>query len=131
MKIPIAVLSSRSTRRLLLGTLLSLYLLPSTHAFGATADLKNLSINGGLEDGKARLIIEAVLNNLPSDKEKLIYAVALQQLIRPGSDKLTNVITATLDILQGNPKELPLAIAGDGEIHQVSGAPLQDWSIRQ
>jgi len=33
--------------------------------------------------------------------------------------------------LQGDAKELPLTISGEGEIRQVSGEQLQDWSIRQ
>ncbi len=40
-------------------------------------------------------------------------------------------IAVTLDILQGDPKELPLTISGEGEIKQVTGEALQDWSIRQ
>ena len=93
--------------------------------------MKNLSINGGIEEGKARLVIDAVLNNLPGDRDKLIYATALLQSIHAGRERLTNIITATLDILQGEPKELPLAISGDGEILRVTGAALQDWSVRQ
>jgi hypothetical protein len=101
------------------------------HGADATAEVKNLSVNGGLQDGKARLVIEAVLNNLPSDADKLIYATSLQHSIKVAPNQLTNVITTTIDILQGDPKELLLAIAGDGEIRQVTGAALQDWSIRQ
>ncbi|MEO8426365.1 MAG: hypothetical protein ABI651_04550 [Verrucomicrobiota bacterium] len=113
--------------------LVTLVLLFSTtpQLAAATAEVKNLSINGGLEDGKVRLVIDAVLNNLPGDKDKLIYATALQQSITAGRDRLTNIITATLDILQGEPNELPLAISGDGEIWHVSGVVLQDWSVRQ
>src|SRR5262245_5273335 len=94
---------------------------------GATAEVQNLSVNGGLEDGKARLIIEAVLNNLPGDRDKLIYATTLQQSIKVGRDQLTNIITATLDVLQGDPKEMTLTITGEGEIRRVTGAALQDW----
>src|SRR5207249_2534747 len=104
---------------------------PMLDAAGVTAEVKNLSLNGGLEEGKARLVIEAVLNNLPGDRDKLIYATALEHSINVARDTLTNVITATFDILQGEPKELPLRIAGDGEIRRVTGAALQDWSVRQ
>ena len=107
--------------------ILTLYFIPllifvsaMSETRGAAAEVKNLSVNGGLEDGKARLVIEAVLNNLPSDRDKLIYATALQQSIKAGRDRLTNIITATLDILQGEPKELSLAITGDGEIRRVT-----------
>jgi hypothetical protein len=123
---------NRIGRHGLLGALLAIQLTIATaQAAGATAEVKNLSVNGGIEDGKARLIIEAVLNGSPGEKDKLIYATALQHSIKVSRDRITNVITATLDILQGEPKELPLVITGEGEIRQVIGEALQDWSVRQ
>ena len=119
-------------RRPLLGALSAIQLLLTLlPAVAATTELRNLSVSGGLEDGKARLVIEAVLNGLPTDREKLIYATALQHSIKVTRDKVTHSIIATLDILQGDPKELPLIISGDGEILRVSGDALQDWSVRQ
>jgi hypothetical protein len=116
----------------LLGALMSACLFFSGfEASSATAELKNLTVNGGLEDGKARLVIEAALNGLQGDKEKLIYATALQHSIKVARDKLSHTITAAIDILQGDPKELTLLINGEGEIRQVTGETLQDWSVRQ
>src|SRR5439155_17569041 len=43
----------------------------------------------------------------------------------------TQSIIATLDILEGDPRELALALSGGGEIRQVTGKDLQDWSVRQ
>ena len=97
----------------------------------STAELKNLSVNGGIEDGKARLVIEAMLNKLPGDQDKAIFATALEHSIRITPEKLTDSIVATLDILQGEPKELPFTITGEGEIRQVTGEALLDWSVRQ
>ena len=37
----------------------------------ATAEVKNLSVNGGLEDGKGKLIIEAQLTGLDAARAKL------------------------------------------------------------
>ncbi|MCI0536408.1 MAG: hypothetical protein L0Z50_14395 [Verrucomicrobiales bacterium] len=129
---PISSQAKLKTRATLLGVLWSFhFLLYLASAADATAEVKNLSINGGLQDGKARLVIEAALNNLPGQSDKLIYATALQHSVKVGRDKLTNIITATLEMLQGEPKELPFTIMGDGEIRQVTGAALQDWSVRQ
>ena len=52
---------------LLLGTLLA------TRALAADtrAEVKHLSVNGGLEDGQARLVIEARLHGLPEDRQQL------------------------------------------------------------
>src|SRR6266545_2922426 len=101
----------------------------STHA--AQAEIKDLSINGGIQDGKARIVIDAQLKGLTDDKERLLFATALQHAMRFTRDKLEHNITATFDILQGEAKELPFTLTGDGEIKSVTGAALQDWSIRQ
>jgi hypothetical protein len=95
------------------------------------AEVKNLSVNGGVEDGKVRLVIEGLLNASGGDRGKLIFATTLQHSIRTTPDKVFHRLAVTLDVLQGEPKELPLTLNGPGEIRQVTGEALQDWSIRQ
>jgi hypothetical protein len=95
------------------------------------AEIKKPSINGAATDGKLRLVIEGLLNGQAGDREKLIFSTALNQSIGVAQDKLTSQFAVTIDILQGEPKELPLIISGEGEIKQVNGDALQDWSIRQ
>jgi hypothetical protein len=93
-------------------------------------ELKNVSVTGGLQDGKARLIIEGWLNGGAHDS-KAIFATTVEDLIRVTSDKISQEMQLTLDILDGNPKELPLTILGNGEIRNVQGENLQDWSLRK
>ncbi len=97
----------------------------------AQAELKDLSINGGIQDGKARIVIDANLTGLPGDKDKLLFATALQHSLQITREKHTHTINATFDILQGEPKELPLTLTGDGDIKKVTGENLLDWSVRQ
>ena len=134
MKTPIASSDSRSWHTSAVSLLLvSLLIWSGPGAAGATsttAEVKNLSLNGGLEDGKARLVIEAILKGMPGDQEKAVFSTALQHSIKITRDKLTDSIAATFDILAGEPKELSLTITGEGEIRQVTGAALEDWSIR-
>jgi hypothetical protein len=101
----------------------------SSHA--AQTELKDLSINGGVQDGKARLIIEAQLHGLTGDKDKVLFSTSLQHVWQIAREKHTHTITATLDVLQGDPKEFPLTITGPGDIKKVTGENLQDWSVRQ
>src|SRR3989442_1441382 len=108
-----------------------LLLVPIPGAKAAEAELRDLSINGGVQDGKARLVIEAQLHGLTEDKNKLLFATALEHTIRIAPEQQTHTINATFDILQGDPKELTLSIVGDGEIKKVTGKGLQDWSVRQ
>ena len=114
----------------LLASLLLCSGLAVARAADSAAEIKNLTLNGGLEDGKARLVIEAILRGLPGDQDKAVFSTSLQHDIKVTRDKLTHSIAATFDILAGEPKELPLTITGDGEIRQVTGAALADWSIR-
>jgi hypothetical protein len=134
MKTLIAAFESRSSHaRVVLLVLVSLLFcsgLAAARAASTTAEVKNISLNGGLEDGKARLVIEANLNGQPGDQGRVIFSTALQHSIRITRDRLTNSIAATFDILAGEPKELVLTITGEGEIRQVTGAALEDWSIR-
>src|SRR5687768_9503433 len=110
------------------GTLLVLFSL-SSHC--AQTELKDLSINGGVQDGKARLVIEAQLQGLTGDKDKALFSTTLQHVWQIAREKHTHTIAATLDVLQGEPKEFPLTITGPGEIKKVTGENLQDWSVRQ
>src|ERR1051325_8541503 len=102
-------------------------------SFGAErAEVKNISVNGGIEEGKARLVIEAALQGLTSaEREKLLYSTTLNQAVRITREKQIHNVTAPFDVLQGEPKELTLAMSGDGEIKTVTGEMLQDWSVRQ
>src|SRR4051812_36396092 len=118
-------------RKLLILFLGCLLVLPGFAADEQKAEIKNLSVNGGLQDGKAKLIIEAVLNGVPGDKEKGVFATKLEHSIKVTRDKVTDAISATLDVITGEPKEFALTITGEGEIRQVTGAALEDWSVRQ
>jgi len=109
--------------------LLACALATSLHA--QTAEVRDPSIGGGVADGKLRLTIEGILGTSPGDKDKLIFATSLQHSIAVTRDKITHRIAATLDILQGEPKELPLAITSEGDIRQITGDALLDWSVRQ
>src|SRR6185369_9887002 len=101
-------------------------------AFAAekSTDLKNLSLSGGIDQGKARLVIEGWLNS-GAEQEKSAFATTAHQSIRVDQTKLAQTILLTFDIVTGSPKEFALAISGDGEIRQVTGEQLQDWSVRQ
>ncbi|MEY2408260.1 MAG: hypothetical protein QOF48_930 [Verrucomicrobiota bacterium] len=103
----------------------------STVRADTPTELKDLTINGGLQDGKARLVIEAQVKGSSEDREKVLFSTALQQLIAVSRERITHTITATIDVIQGEPKELTFTLNGDAEIQKVTGDRLQDWSIRQ
>src|SRR5262245_2608735 len=82
----------------------------AVHSIGAEAELKNLKVDGGIEDGKARLVIEALLNHQSANREALIFSTSLLHLIRADKDKITHTFNFTFEILQGIAQEIPLIL---------------------
>jgi hypothetical protein len=100
-------------------------------AAAATAEVRNLSVNGGVEDGKAKLIIEAQLQGRDAAPAKTIFATALQHSIHATLEKLSHAFLLQIDVIQGEPKEIALFLSGEGNLRSVTGDRLQDWSIRE
>lgn len=95
------------------------------------AEVKNISVDGGIPEGHARIVIEAALHGLSAtNREKLIYTTQLEQIVQITREKQAHTVKATFDILQGEAKEIALTISGEGEIKSVTGELLQDWSVR-
>ncbi len=116
--------------RLLVGTLFLAASLLRAAASDTKVEAKSISINGGAEDGKARLTIEAnLLGNAAS--ERVIHSTTIQHTLVITRDKHAHTVRAVFDILQGDPRELTLVLGGEGDIRSVTGAALQDWGVRQ
>jgi hypothetical protein len=114
--------------------ILSLIALPflASVALAADAEVKDLSINGGVAaDGKARLTIEGTFGSPQADAQKAIFSTSVRHSISVTREKITHTLALGFDVLQGDPKEITLTIGGEGEIKQVTGEALQDWGIRQ
>lgn len=114
--------------------ILSLLLMPwlTSAAFAAEAEIKDLSVNGGLgADGKAKLTIEGTFGSPRPEDQKVLFSTGVRHSIKVERDKITHNLVVTLDVLQGEPKEMALNIGGEGEIKQVTGEGLLDWGIRQ
>ncbi len=95
------------------------------------AEVKNLSLSGGLEDGRAKLIIEADLQGFDTAHAKPIYATALQHSLRATLEKFSHTFLLKIDVIQGEPKEIALVLSGEGELRFVTGDRLLDWSLRE
>ncbi len=109
----------------------ALLFITAISATGAQSELKDVSISGGIENGKARLTIEGILSGLIGDQQKPAFATAIQESMQVDPTKITYKLLGSLDIVAGTPSELALAITGQGDIREVAGEQLQDWSIRQ
>jgi hypothetical protein len=103
----------------------------SLRAAETRAELTNLAINGGIQDGKARLILEANLRGGGDPTAPALYATALDHAITVSAQRIQHSATATFDLLQGQPDEVLLTLAGPGDIESVTGPDLLDWSVRR
>ncbi len=121
----------RILTRLVYGTMFLAVLLVRASAADTTkVEAKSISINGGAEEGKARLTIEANLLGT-SASERVIHSTTVQHTLVITRDKHAHTVRAVFDILQGDPRELTLILGGEGDIRSVTGAALQDWGVRQ
>jgi hypothetical protein len=112
--------------------LLLLFLCAIANAPAATqTEVKNLSLTGGLDDGRAKLIIEADLQGFDGARAKPIYATALQHSLRATLEKFSHTFLLKIDVIQGEPKEFALVLSGEGELRSVTGDRLLDWSLRE
>jgi hypothetical protein len=100
-----------------------------THAADATAEIENASFTSG--EGGGRIIIEATLKGAADDPAKVIFATAIQHSMRVELDKIAHVARVQIEVIQGEPKEIPLVLSGEGEVKQVTGEGLLDWSVRR
>src|SRR6187402_3559411 len=72
-----------------------LLVLFSLSSYCAQTELKDLSINGGVQDGKARLVIEAQLQGLTADKDKLLFSTTLQHMWQIARERHTHTCAAS------------------------------------
>lgn len=116
--------------------ILALLLAPMLFAAGAAeepvqADVKSVSLLGGLTDEKARLVIEADLRGIGGQKPAPIFATEIQHFTQADLDKLTHTVRLELKVLQGQPAEFAFNLTGEGRVLGVTGEQLQDWSLRE
>jgi hypothetical protein len=92
--------------------------------------LKDLSINGGVQDGKARLVIEAQLQGLTGDKDKALFSTTLQHVWQSGARNTRTPLPRRSTFFRESRRSFPDHHRA-GEIKKVTGENLQDWSVRQ
>ena len=110
--------------------LLAVACLSVAPTFAATAEVKDVTVQGGIQEGKARLVIEAQLNGLSGTEAPLLFSTGLEQWIRITTVGVAQTLRASMEILQGDPRELMLTLAGEGEVTAVTGDAVQDWGVR-
>lgn len=94
------------------------------------AELTDVSINGGIQDGKARLTIEGLLSG-KGFHPPLLFSALVQDQVQVQPQQIRQKIEVSVEVLQGVPKELLFRLQGLPDIRSVTGDALQDWSLRR
>jgi hypothetical protein len=63
--------------------------------------------------------------------EKPAFFTTVEQSVKATRDKITDRLGVTIDIREGEPRELSLNISGEGKIKEVTGEALGSWSVLQ
>ncbi len=139
MNTPLSVLSGTTAPRwLALGRLLAALGLaltrPEPFAHGGEAtpiEVRRATLNGQLEGDKARLVIEADLSGLGAATRPAVYGANFEQHLEVRAGEIHQQVRVQVEALQGELRELVFALAGTGEVRQVTGEGLADWALRQ
>ncbi|CAN5578518.1 hypothetical protein BH09VER1_BH09VER1_32070 [soil metagenome] len=92
----------------------------------ARADQAGLSAQLTPEGG--HLVVEA---HGVMPKSPLFFSVTSENVIGLGAEEITGEIKVAIRVVQGNPEVITLGLNGGGEVVEVKGEGLRDWSVRQ
>ena len=112
-----------------------IWLLIALVAIGAEptggAEAKNPSVDTHLDADHATIAIQAEFKGKSGSEDKVIYGAVFQHAVKVASDRLDHTIAFKVDAIQGSLREILVTLSGEGEIKQVTGNGLEDWSVRQ
>lgn len=78
------------------------------------------------EGGRIVVDVQGVPPAVPA-----FFSAQAEQLLRVGLREVVGETRLALHVVQGRPEVFSLGISGDGEVVEVSGAGLRDWSVRR
>jgi len=88
----------------------------------------NAHVTSSLTPEGGRIVVEA--QGMPAPVPVFFSATA-EHALKLGAAEITGEIRLRLRVVQGRPEVLTLGLSGDGEIVEVTGRGLRDWSVRQ
>ncbi|MEI7732755.1 MAG: hypothetical protein WCO56_24500 [Verrucomicrobiota bacterium] len=101
-------------------------------AFGAGTPVESLTFNGQVDTNQASFMLTGRLRGSgPEEVEpKLIYSLSANARVTFETELISQTCELKAKIHQGRLKELVLAMRGNGEVTNVAGSDVKDWSIR-
>lgn len=90
----------------------------------------NASVEADVREEHGHFAIQADFK-AGEGREKVIYGATIHHVLHAEPDKLRHTLRLKVDSIQGGLREMVFVLSGDGEIRQVTGQELEDWSVRQ
>jgi hypothetical protein len=99
---------------------------------GATSVVESLTFMGQADPTQANFVLSGRLRGMGAEElePRLIYAVQSQVKLQIEPKAIVQTIDLKAHVFQGKLKEMVLAMRGNGEVAQVVGEFLKDWSVR-
>jgi len=95
-------------------------------AAGDKSAADSAKVSAALTPGGGRIVVEA--QGVPP-AVPLFFSASADQTIRVGRAEIAGEMRLKLHVVQGRPEVLTLGLSGDGEVTDVSGKGLRDWSV--
>lgn len=96
-----------------------------TAGLAARADSARLTATPTEEGGRITVEVEGVEPDVP-----VFFSAQAEQTVTLGSDGIVGSIQVRIRVVQGVPDVLTLGLSGDGDVVDVAGLGVRDWSIR-
>ena len=98
----------------------------------SSGTVESLTFQGQADTNQASFVLTGrIKGTQPGELEPpLIYTVQSQARVQIEPKSVTQACELKARVFQGKLKELALALRGDGEVSQVTGENLRDWSLR-
>ncbi|MEI6493170.1 MAG: hypothetical protein WCO94_11530 [Verrucomicrobiota bacterium] len=109
--------------------ILSWLAFPTNTAFSQSeARADRAGVTAQLAPGDGHLVVEAhgVIPKAP-----LFFSATSENVLRLGADEITGEIKLVIRVVQGRPEVITLGVSGVGDVGEVKGDGLRDWSVRQ
>src|SRR5688500_2161157 len=103
-------------------------LLPGAALSQTEARADRASVSTQLTPGEGHLVVEA-RGVLP--KSPLFFSATADTVFRLGGEEIAGITQLAIRVVQGRPDVITLGLNGDGEVTEVAGEGLRDWSVRQ
>jgi len=96
-----------------------------------SVEVKNATVEGSLDGSTARLVIQANLGGLTGVQEPALWSAEFEHRATVQREVVQHAVSVRIEAMRGSLRELVIPMEGNGDVTQVTGEGLEDWSVRR